>query len=303
MSKYSILLGTPCYGNQMLRGYFHSVIKLKELCQMHNIELEISTIGNESLITRGRNYFVSLLLSEKKYTHLLFVDADISFDPMSVIRMIESDKDVVAGCYPKKSINWEKVRELVADSTVNNEYLEQMSHDYALNIVTKIDNGAVSIPIVNGFMKVSYVATGFLLIKREVLEKMVKAHPEYKYNNDVGGYDNGKNKEYFYSVFDCIIDPHSKRYLSEDYAFCCRWIELGGDIWVDLLCNLNHTGSYEFKGSYFRIIEHLLERQKQGILPQPLQQQPPVSKDQSEINEQISNIKKMLKEKSKNKRK
>jgi hypothetical protein len=253
-----ILLATPCYGNQLIRGYLHSVLKLQDLCKSVGIQLDISTIGNESLITRARNYFVSLLLSDKKYTHLLFVDSDITFDPASVIRMLQSNKDVVAGCYPKKSINWDKVKELYKDPKTNVEFIEQISHDYALNILTKNEEGQVSIPVQNGFMKVSYVATGFLLIKREVLEKMVVAFPHFKYNNDVLGYNNSKNNEFFYSIFDCVVDSESKRYLSEDYCFCQRWLSLGGEIWVDLLCNLNHTGSYEFKGSYYRVIERFL---------------------------------------------
>lgn len=310
--RKSILLATPCYGNQMLRGYFHSVLKLQDLCRAHNIDLEISTIGNESLITRARNYFVSLLLSEPKYTHLLFIDSDITFDPNSVIRMVQADKDVVAGAYPKKSVNWEKVRELAANPSIATEFLEPMAHDYALNVLTRNDMGSVSIPIVNGFMKVSYVATGFVLIKRHVFDTMVKVHPEWKYVNDVSGYDTGKNKDCFYSCFDCIIDPDTKRYLSEDYAFCNRWLALGGEIWLDLLCNLNHTGSYDFKGSYYRIIEHLLNEQKKQQTPTtplaPTTLAPPVvdrmqevdniiqqSTENNEVKAAINNIKEMLK--------
>jgi len=287
-----ILLATPCYGNQMLRGYFHSVLKLHELCRSLGYGLDISTIGNESLITRGRNYFVSLMLSNKKYTHILYVDADITFDPQSVIRMVQSEKDVVAGAYAKKSINWGKVHELITKNpSLPIDVLEPLSHDYAINILHQKNPSEINIPIVNGFMKVSYVATGFLLIKRQVLEKLVQVHPEWKYNNDVGGYDNGSNTDYFYSVFDCIIDPHTKRYLSEDYAFCCRWLELGGDIWLDLLCNLNHTGSYEFKGAYVKVIEQLLNEQNQS----KQQVQPD--------NPEIENIKNILKSKIAEKKK
>lgn len=265
----NILLATPCYGNQLLRGYFHSVLRLNDLCASLNIGLDVSTIGNESLITRARNYFVSLMLCDEKYTHLLFIDSDITFDPTSVIRMLDADKDVVAGVYPKKSIDWKKVTELSKNEAINPEFIEPISHDYALNILPQKENGTVNIPIVNSFMKVSYVATGFLLIKRDVLVRMTKEFPETKYVNDVGGYNHGKNEEFFYALFDCVIDPNSKRYLSEDYAFCQRWLGMNGEIWVDLLCNLNHTGSYEFKGSYYRIIEELL-RQQNTRSPQAL---------------------------------
>jgi hypothetical protein len=94
-----------------------------------------------------------------------------------------------------------------------------------------------------------------MLIRREVLEKMVESFPQLKYTNDVTGYFNGTNDNFFYAFFDCIIDEKSKRYLSEDYAFCQRWLQLGGDIWVDLLCDLSHCGSYNFRGSFLKTIE------------------------------------------------
>ena len=296
--QVNILLATPCYGNQLLRGYFHSVLRLQELTKSLGIGLDISTIGNESLITRARNYFVSLMLCETKYTHLLFVDSDITFDPASVVRMVQADKDVVAGCYPKKSINWDKIKELLKNPSINAEFVEPMSHDYALNVLTQKESGNVSVPIVNGFMKVSYVATGFLLVKRKVLTDMVARFPETKYANDVGGYNHGKNEDFFYALFDCLIDPVSKRYLSEDYAFSQRWLGMGGDIWVDLMCNLNHTGSYEFRGSYYRIIEHLLQQQgvqlptasSSSLPPQQPSLPPTVQASSSTEKEKLENI-------------
>ena len=248
----NILLATPCYGNMMTRNYFHSVLKLKDTCKNVGIDIDISTIGNESLITRARNYFVSLILANKSYTHLLFVDSDITFDPLSVIRMVQSEKMIVGGAYPKKHIDWGRVKDLV-NTESNMDNVEPQLYDYAINIVT--DTSTQTIPIVDGFLKVSYAATGFMLIRREVLEKMVETFPELKYNNDVTGYFNGSNNEQFYAFFDCIIDDKSKRYLSEDYAFCQRWLQLGGEIWVDLLCDLSHLGSYNFRGSYLKTIE------------------------------------------------
>ena len=252
----NILLATPCYGNMMTRTYFHSVLKLKDICKSAGINVDISTIGNESLITRGRNYFVSLMLSNKSYTHLLFVDSDITFDPYSVLRMVQSEKDVVGGCYPKKNIDWGKIKDVIKNNNIEEmpvEVLEAQLYDYAVNIVT--DPQTKSIPIVDGFLKVSYIATGFMLIKREVIEKLVEEFPETKYNNDVEGYFNGQNNDYFYALFDCFIDSTSRRYLSEDYAFCQKWIQVGGEIWVDLLCDLSHCGSYNFRGSFLKILE------------------------------------------------
>jgi hypothetical protein len=253
--EYNLLVATPCYGGQMLRGYTQSILNLQRLCDSNGIKLEILTIGNESLITRARNFYVSLVLAKKEYTHMIFIDADISFNPLNVVRMLTSGKDVVAGCYPKKGINWEKVTTLARENVVEKEFIEPASYDYAVNIITENDQGTQRVPIQNGFMKVAYAATGFMMIKREVLEKMAREYSHLKYINDVGGYDNHGNKDYFYALFDCVIDPVSKRYLSEDYAFCKRWMAMNGEIWVDLSCNLTHSGTYDFKGAMLKTIE------------------------------------------------
>jgi hypothetical protein len=129
--------------------------------------------------------------------------------------------------------------------------LEHIAHDYVINV----EGG--NIPIQRGFIKCKYVGTGMMLIKRQVLEKMVEAYPETKYNNDIAGYNAPELVDNFYALFDCIIHPVSKRYLSEDYLFCERWSQIGGEIWADITANLTHTGTYDFKGAF---MEHILHQ-------------------------------------------
>jgi len=277
--NFHVLLATPCYGGQMFRGYAQSILHLQRLCDSKGIKLDILTIGNESLITRARNFYVSLVLAKKEYTHLFFVDSDISFNPMNVLRMLTSGKDVVAGCYPKKGINWERVTNIIKEGVVDKEFYEAAAYDYAVNITTENDHGVQKVPIQNGFMKVSYAATGFMMIKRQVLEKMAREYSNLKYVNDVGGYDSQGNKDYFYALFDCIIDPVSRRYLSEDYAFCKRWLGMSGEIWIDLSCNLSHTGTYDFKGAFLKSIEKGIKQESQGPQNQVQQSQPQMSID------------------------
>jgi len=257
---YYLLVCTPCYGNQLLMGYFHSVLRLQEMCRIHNIKMEIASIGNESLITRARNYFMSLFISQPKYTHMIFIDSDITFDAQSILRMLKSNKKVVGGAYPKKAINWEKIKVMLESKQIedsNLKFLEHITNDYAINIISHVDEhtNSIQLPIENGFMKVAYLATGFIMIERSVILDMIIKFPDLKYKNDVGSYFHGFNDDHFYTLFDCWIDSKSKRYLSEDYAFCSRWLSMGGEIWLDIFCNLNHTGSYDFKGSFFKQIE------------------------------------------------
>lgn len=245
----NVLIATPCYGGMLCHTYLHAVIKMKELLAKYGIQCTLHTIAKESLITRGRGYFVSLFLTLKDFTHLFFIDSDISFEPESVIRMIMSDKDIIAGIYPKKNVDFKKIVETYDNAVKNGQttVLPQSTFDYCINLETHNN-----IVVTNGIMEALYVGTGFMMIKRNVIEKMVEAFPETKYANDVEGYfmPNQQNKDNFYMLFDCIIDPESKRYLSEDFTFCYRWRQLGGKIHVDVNCDLTHSGIFDWIGSF-----------------------------------------------------
>lgn len=249
MKMVNILIATPCYGGMLCHTYLHAVIKMKELLAKYGIQCTLHTIAKESLITRGRGYFVSLFLTLKEFTHLFFIDSDISFDAEAVMRMILADKDIIAGIYPKKNVDFKRIIETY-DSAIksgHNTILPQATYDYCINLE---DNS--NIVVNNGVMEALYVGTGFMLIKRNVIEKMVEAFPDTKYKNDVEGYfmPNEMNKDNFYMLFDCIIDPQSRRYLSEDFTFCYRWRQLGGKIHVDINCDLTHSGIFDWVGSF-----------------------------------------------------
>jgi uncharacterized protein YerC len=247
---YSILLATPCYGGNLKDGFFTSVIKLKDLCTTYNIKLDVVTISSESLITRARNYYVAKMLSDQEYTHLLFIDSDITFKAEAVIRMILANKDIMCGLYPKKGLNWNKIVPYCVKNqeSLNVKLMEENTLDYCVNL----DPSSSTLQIVNNLIKVKYAGTGFMMIKRTVLEKMAEEYPETKYVNDVPGYETKENKECFYALFDTIIDPESKRYLSEDFTFCDRWTKIGGEIYADINIELGHTGSYTFNGNFVK---------------------------------------------------
>ena len=151
----------------------------------------------------------------------MFIDADIRFQPESILQMIACDKEVIGGLYPKKAL------------PVN----------YVINLKpeTKIQGDIFT---------VDTTGTGFLLFKRSVYEKMIAQFPECKYVDDVGL---GKQYEpMMYSIFDCKIDARG-HYLSEDWLFCRRWQDMGGEIWVHSKVLLNHIGHYEFQGDLSKI--------------------------------------------------
>jgi hypothetical protein len=275
--KVRLFVATPCFGGLLHLNFFNSILDLLQVARQVNMYVQIKTIGGDALITRARNALVAQFLGDKaEYTHLLWIDADMSFSPITVLRMIASNKDVVAGCCPKKGINWTKVFNIIKDGSVTSpEFLEQKALDYVVNIVAE-DKSTVTessaghtAQIVNGFIRVENAGTGFMMIKRNVFIKMKESYPELIYVNDVAGYNSPDTQGQFYGFFDCMYHPSSRRYLSEDYAFCLRWAKIGGDIWADVTAPFGHVGSYQFNGGFLKIIESLIKTEPQAVAAAP----------------------------------
>jgi hypothetical protein len=254
--KNKFFIATPCYGGQLNEPYFRSVIKMMTFFNGHQIPLAFGTIANESLVTRARNVLVAYFLASD-YTHLMFIDADIEFQTEDILKLYAHKKDVVVGAYPKKGVAWDKIRANLTDPANKNKELSDrdmasFGSDYAINFKF-VDKETKTIGVENGLIKLHDAGTGFMMISREAILKMIKAYPELKYNNDVN-INNADLKDHFYALFDTMIDPVDKRYLSEDYTFCRRWQEIGGDVWLDPSISLNHYGHFCFQGNPEAII-------------------------------------------------
>lgn len=231
-----IYLATPCYGCHMTVPYAASVLGLQAACSRNGIELTVDFIGNESLVERARNILAARFLASP-CTHLLFVDADIGFRPESVLRLLQADKDVVTGVYSKKAVDWDIVKQKIEAGAA--EPVIQMGLDFNININRAREE------VVDGFVRVLDSATGFMLIKRGVLERMAEHYKaELACVNDIQSHS---TKEYV-ALFSCIIDPDTRRYLSEDYSFCRRFQQMGGEIWADIASPLAHIGTAQFAG-------------------------------------------------------
>ena len=240
--QFHLVVATPCFGGQVSTVYASSIFGLQRAVRTKpNIDLKVQLRDGDALITRARANLVTLFLDDPAATHLLFVDADIGFTPEQVFRLIESGADVVAGVYPIKRINWEKARRALESKRLD---VPGASLDYVLEI-----DDPDRVTVVRGFTRVRYAGTGFLMIRRHVLERMC-AHPDYaslqffrEHSHDA--LTGSPNR---FALFDCMIDAKSGTYLSEDFAFCKRWTDIGGEIWADLESNLDHVGPSVFHG-------------------------------------------------------
>ena len=238
--KSSILLVTPCFGGLAGIQFVESLLRLQRACAARGVGLEVDMSGGEALITRARSLAATRFLDETDHTHLLFVDADIGFEPDHVFRMLTAGKDLVGGVYPTKRIDWDKVRAAAAAGKAD---LQAASLGYVVQFIPSPTN---SVDVDDaGFGRVAYVGTGFMLIRRTVLEQVRAANPALQaLVSDVG-----QPPRTAALLFETMIDPDTGRYLSEDYAFCRRWRDCGGEIWADFQGRLTHTGHATYSGS------------------------------------------------------
>ena len=208
----------PCYGGQLTESTFMSYIKWSNTARQLGLDWTVETMTNESLISRARNTLTAKFLNTKESTHLMFIDADIGWEPWHLLVMLDAQKDVIGGLYPMKSlpVKW------------------------CVNGLPGVEEDPNS-----SLVEVSKTGTGFLLMKRDVFEKL-NEHPAVRtFANDIG-----LPREldvYMKTYFDTAV--REGRYYSEDWTFCENWRDLGGQVWVDKRVLLRHTGTYVFDGN------------------------------------------------------
>jgi hypothetical protein len=240
-SMAHLVIGTPCYGSKVTGYYAQSLITLKEACYKRGgVDFTLCMILGDALIPRARQDIVSHFLANPQATHLLFIDADIGFEPEQVFRLLDFNRDIVAGVYPVKRIDWDKVESMARAGVTN---LKTASLSYVVGV-----EDPKKIHFKDGFAQVRYAGTGFMMIKRRVLEKMTEHYPQLRYNSQFADKDPLKKSPFRYALFNCLLDEKNGTYLSEDFSFCQRWIEMGGEIWADLTSRLTHVGLVAFEG-------------------------------------------------------
>jgi hypothetical protein len=210
-----IFVAVPAYGGIIHHGCTLSLLRLERACRARDITIDYHMVANESLIMRARNHLVHTYL-RTGYSHLLFIDADIEFEPEDILKMVDSHLPVVGGIYPKKN-------PLVQGGN--------LATDFALTLQ------ADALPTRDRPFPVKYVGTGMMLIQRHVLESMISLGiSKYRYGTE----------EHF-AFFDTCIDT-DQTYLSEDYFFCENWRRIGGTVYASWV-RCTHWGTYGFKAS------------------------------------------------------
>jgi hypothetical protein len=222
-------IATPMYGGNCTAGYTSSLLNLSKL-----VEFEHNFITNESLVTRARNMLTHTFL-ESDCTHMLFIDADVAFDAHGVVKMLESDKNLIGGLYAKKHIDWQRVLN-VAKQVDSAQQLAANAYDYYVR--GNVQMGAQEC------VEVESVATGLMLIKREVFSALKPSTRASKLGSAVIGQISAQTPVHHY--FDTGVDTNTGEFLSEDYAFCQKWKQAGGKIYAAPWIQTIHIGTHHF---------------------------------------------------------
>lgn len=254
--KPVIYILTPCYGSVCYVNYVYSLMMTLEVFRQYKITANVEFCKSDSLVTRARNNLVAKAMNDPNMTHILFIDNDISWEPFDVLKLLLHDKNIVGGIYPLKNYHWNKLLENNGESVKNmiekknksqlSDFIndENMIQYNLLNY--NINYKSNEIKIEKNLTEVKHIPTGFMLLKRSVIEKMQEAYPSTKYTDDVHFLTEEENK-YCYALFDCGVED--EHYFSEDWMFCHRWSKMGGKLWIDISINLTHTGIEDYKGS------------------------------------------------------
>lgn len=237
-----LFVATPMYGGVCMGMFNSALMQLVGVCGQNQMLMYFSYMMNESLITRARNSLAYDFL-ETDATHMMFIDADIGFNPNDIPRMVHADKDIICGIYPKKEINWISVAEAVKRG-VPPEQLHLHTGAFVVNLAPGEESkkGDINTPI-----EIANGGTGFMLIKRKVFEELSDKVPSYT-NDMYHAVDKVRKPKIIKEFFATSIDEESNRLLSEDYHFCKLARQHGFKVWCAPWASFTHTGSYNFSG-------------------------------------------------------
>jgi hypothetical protein len=240
---HKIFVATPMYGGLCVGGYTVGLLNSVQEFMRNGMQLYYAHMMNESLITRARNTLAYDFL-DTDATHLMFIDADITFNPADIVSMVNADKDIICGLYPKKEINWKTVADAVK-SGVEYQELPNYTGSFVVNLVGDV---AQATGDVNEPMEIDNGGTGFMLIKRNVFETLKPTVPTYT-NDQILIVDKNPVKKVIHEFFATSIDEVSNRLLSEDYHFCKIARQAGFKVYAAPWANLTHSGTYNFSGT------------------------------------------------------
>jgi hypothetical protein len=234
----SIFVATPVHSDVSIH-YFKACLEFQKECFIRKIPVMFQVMKS-SLVTQGRQLCVSGFM-ESSCTHMLFIDSDISFNYKMIERMINHDKEICLVPYPIKGTDHDKVKaRILAGDTLSPHLL---GNQYTMSVPDP-----TNVKVTDGFIEVERGPAGCMLIKKEVIHKLIKEYPEFTINQHT--LIDGKlvKRNHMYNFFDTYWNKDDKTYTGEDFYFCklCKHADIKMYALVDEY--ISHHGEYSYTG-------------------------------------------------------
>lgn len=246
MSGLNLLIGMPSGRGQIAGGTVGSLMALVEVLRESGIGSRFVCIEAADLIY-SRSTMATLVAQRSDFSHLLFIDDDMTFSPDAVLAMLRADKPLIGCICPKRSFNYDKFYAAAREGKPQEIALAE-----SLEFVTKMLPD-MRIEIREGLCPVGGIGMAVTLIRRDALLTMIEK--EAVTARTVAGGRDFLGNDRLYNFFEQIFDESVDALLSEDLSFCQRWrVQCGGEIWALVDQDIGHIGQHVYKGKYLDLL-------------------------------------------------
>jgi hypothetical protein len=236
-----ILIATPAYGEMFYTPYVSSLVGLQRLMARQKWEMSFISVSYADIV-ESRNFLLTHWYDKTDATHLLFIDADMGYEAQLVADMVQLDQPVAGVIYPRRQINLERLVERAAEGQPF-ERARAQAHDFIVRRGAKTGQA-----MRNGFVTVDGCGTGLFLIRRDCIAQMLRKMPELTDVSAPKQLPIAKTLDRLIRAFDPLIADGTR--LSEDFSFCHRWRQCGGEIWANTTHEVTHVGLHRFAARY-----------------------------------------------------
>lgn len=253
-----ISIATVCPSGSCDTAYVACLIETISLLQECRIPFSVAFANGDPLLGRARNELVNEVLTDPNITHVVFINPDIVWNSIDIIKLILSDKDVIGGVAPFKKYHFKELLDSTSESWIrskNNSAIKDFVSDvdviqHKLLKYKSIIHSQSEVVIKENVLKVKFISSGFLLVRRAVFHRLFDIYNHTKYCRDHDAEENTTqtNDDNLYAIFDS--ECRNNKYIGPDETFCARFTAIGGEIFADVSIELGHVGKETFKGNF-----------------------------------------------------
>jgi hypothetical protein len=238
----NITVATPAYGEMFYTPYVKSLLQLQSAVMKRGGTLHQSVISYV-YVTDSRNFLLTHWYDKSDDPYLLFVDADMGFEPQLIFDMIAFDKPVTGVIYTKRQIDLKRLVEAAGKGLAPERAIAQ-AHDFILRPLRERPPRREK-----GFIEVEGIGTGILLIRRDAITTMLEKLPAINDTNAKKTSPLARNLDRLIRAFDTLDAGGIP--LTDDFAFCYRWQALcKGEVWARADQAVTHLGLHRFSSRY-----------------------------------------------------